>query len=845
MKNSPSILRELSRRVTKNSRGRTAVASLAVILTTLLFTTLFVLAQSMSKNLLQMTFQQSGYTAHASFKSISGEQIQRIAAHPEVESYGTSMVLGVAKNKSLSGRQVEIRYASDQYAQNTFSMPSTGHMPENPGEIALDSIVLERLGIPAQLGQAVTLEWSAGIQSSEVNTSTFTLCGYWEGNTAVYASMAWVSEEFVLDACQNAPSSGEDQILGLRMMQVNLQSDGNIDKTMEKILEDTGLTGLEYGSNLAYSPEMKGIAAQESLPMYLGMALVFVSGYLIIYNVFQISVHTDIQFYGKLKTLGTTNRQLRRLIYSQANLISLIGIPIGLIVGYLLGAGLVPMLIVRKGASPAVSFHPVIFIGSALFAWITVLVSCLRPARIAGKVSPMEALRYTDGGGIKRKQKKRGLREYGASLVQMAWANLGRNRKRTATVVVSLTLGLVLLSCFYAYNASFDINKYLESLALSDFQVDDSTSGSFDGYDPDNKTLTPQLVEQIQNLEGLEDTGLLYTHETTIPLSRQAVENTRNFYEKQDRLQSMEYDTAWTQGYHQAVEEGQCGAEIYGADGLALDAATDLKRLADGAFHLDEFLAGDTILALGPPVESEETMPTFSVGETIELEGRTFTVGAVFRPYGPITSGTGKYGYSVSLVLPSSVFTQLYPEYTPRKVFFNVSDGSREAAAAFLSDYQKNVDSSMPVTSRFQIIEQYQEETRASGIMGNAISVVIAMVGVLNFINSMVTAILSRKKEFAMLQSVGMTKSQVRGLLMMEGLGYTLLSLMSAYLISTLAVGVVIRSMVEGGYTTFRFTLAPLLLCTPFLLAFAVLVPWLCFHNLEKQSVVERLRMAE
>ena len=79
--------------------------------------------------------------------------------------------------------------------------------------------------------------------------------------------------------------------------------------------------------------------------MAICMVLVFASGYLIIYNIFQISVASDIRFYGRLKTLGTTKRQLKKMIYGQANRLSLIGIPIGLVIGYLLGAVLVPVMI--------------------------------------------------------------------------------------------------------------------------------------------------------------------------------------------------------------------------------------------------------------------------------------------------------------------------------------------------------------------------------------------------------------------------------------------------------------------------------------------------------------------
>lgn len=240
----------------------------------------------------------------------------------------------------------------------------------------------------------------------------------------------------------------ESQILGLYMVQVSLADDRNIESTMDRILADTGLTHLEYSVNLAYSPEMGAVAAQENLPMYLGMALVFVAGYLIIYNIFQISVTADVQFYGKLKTLGATTKQIRKLIYGQANRLCILSIPLGLVLGWLLGMVLVPTLMGNWGDSAVVSASPTIFIGSALFAWATVLISCLRPARLAGKVSPIEALRMSDADpGLRRKAKRH---EGTASLPSMAWANLWRNKKRTVTVICSLTLGLVLLSSFYA-----------------------------------------------------------------------------------------------------------------------------------------------------------------------------------------------------------------------------------------------------------------------------------------------------------------------------------------------------------------------------------------------------------
>lgn len=301
-------IQTLNQRTFKQNKGRNLVAVIAILMTAIMFTTLFTLAQSMSKNMVEMTFRQTGYDGQASFKNITAEQFSLIANHPDVAEAGESLVLGLAQNKKLGGRQVEIRWSSDINARHSFAMPTTGTMPTAADEVALDTLVLDRLGIPHQLGETVTLEWRKDLAKDEVTASTFTLCGFWEGNESVYASMAWVSREFADEMIGDCAADGKTSVLGVHTAQVILHSDRNIDATMEDILADTGLTGLKYGVNLAYSSEMNATAAQESIPMYLGMVLVFLAGYLIIYNIFQISVTADIQFYGKLKTLGTTTK---------------------------------------------------------------------------------------------------------------------------------------------------------------------------------------------------------------------------------------------------------------------------------------------------------------------------------------------------------------------------------------------------------------------------------------------------------------------------------------------------------------------------------------------------------
>lgn len=842
----------LSKRMFHTSRGRNLVAVLAILLTTMMFTTLFTLSQSMSQNLIEMTFRQTGYNAEASMRGLSEEQADLIANHPDVEELGRSIVLGLAENRELSGRSVEIRWANAPYAQHSYALPTTGHLPQAADEIALDTLTLDRLGIPHELGAPVTLEWRKDSSDPDAETirADFTLCGFWEGNQSSYSSMAWVSRVYADKMTGGVLSADPNQIFGLYMVQVNLYSDQNIEEAMERVLADTGLSELEYSVNLAYSPEMGAVAAQENLPMYLGMGLVFIAGYLIIYNIFQISVTADVQFYGKLKTLGTTTRQLKKLIYNQANRLCIVGIPAGLILGWLLGTVLVPVLMGSMEGTAVVSASPMIFIGSALFAWATVLISCLRPACLAGKISPIEALRMSDADSGSKKKVKR--HRGSASLSSMAWDNLWRNKKRTVTVICSLTLGLVLLSGFYAKNAAFDIEKYLADLTIADFTLSDSSSEDYlNGYDPHGTTLTGELVSAAESQQGLEAVGHQYSAQIDWQMDEATLQNVAAFY-TEERLADWEsYDPAGAQALRDALSSGRASATLYGLDGIPLDTITQQQYLMEGSFDAAAFASGDYILAVGPSVEPGESypvLPTSPVGSVVELNGRSYTVMAIVYPLNPVTQLAPQQGengkFALSFILPTAVFREQWPDHTLRQLFLNTDDSHIESMQAFLDEYMASTNPGLPVTSRQTMAEQYQTQTRSSAVMGNAVSVVIALVGVLNFINSMVTAIVSRRREFAVMQSVGMTKKQLCRMLVNEGLYYAGLTLLFSYLISAFAVGVVVRAMVEDGFTTFRFTLLPLVACTPVLIFFAVLIPYLCFRNLEKHSIVERLRAA-
>ena len=184
---------------------------------------------------------------------------------------------------------------------------------------------------------------------------------------------------------------------------------------MEQIDKDFGYdwqtrdekNSVRIGVNWGYTSEK---VAENTDPVTLVgivafLILVIFTGYLIIYNIFQISVTNDIHFYGLIKTIGVTPHQLRRIIYIHALLLCAIGIPIGLFIGYFSGITLFPAIISQttlSTESTSISISPLIFVISILFSLLTVLMSCLRPGFIASKISPVEAVKYTDNSNTKK-----------------------------------------------------------------------------------------------------------------------------------------------------------------------------------------------------------------------------------------------------------------------------------------------------------------------------------------------------------------------------------------------------------------------------------------------------------
>lgn len=172
------------------------------------------------------------------------------------------------------------------------------------------------------------------------------------------------------------------------------------------------------------------------------------------------------------------------------------------------------------------------------------------------------------------------------------------------------------------------------------------------------------------------------------------------------------------------------------------------------------------------------------------------------------------------------------------KTIFNVDNEYQLATENWLKNYTTNTDTALDYLSKVTLRQTFDGMINMYRLVGGALCAILALIDILNFINSMMTSILSRYKELAMLQSVGMTGRQVKQMLMIEGIGYSALGLICSLLISIVGSLTVVRMMgAELSYFTWHFTLLPVFLCVIPLVLITAFVPLVCYNKWHRKQL--------
>ena len=865
------------------SRTRNLIAIVAIALTTMLFTSLFTIALSINDGFQQSNFRQVGGFSHGGFKYMTQAQFDELKDDPLIGQWGERRYLGMPREAPFNKAHVEVSFADANEAHWMYCDPVEGSLPqEGTDQAATDTHVLELLGIKPEIGAEFTLTFDV---DGHETTQTFTLCGWWEYDEAIVANHVLIPESRVNEILAEVgvdPDSPDDGMTGRWNLDVMLKSGSrHIERDLNQILENRGYQSetagdnyIDTGVNWGYTgARMSDIVDPMTVMAVAGVILLIVfTGYLIIYNVFQISVAGDIRFYGLLKTIGTTPRQLRRIIRLQALTLSAVGIPIGLVIGWLIGGQLTPVIVARlNGIMPMTSVSPWIFVVSAAFALLTVLISCRKPGRMAARVSPVEAVRYTEGSSEKTRVKGRKARK--VSPFTMAWANLGRSKGKTVVTVLSLSLAVVLLTVTVNFAGGFDMDKYVSNFTASDFIVANAGKFQTSTVFSDEQALPQSAIDAINAQGGITDSGVVYGQ--TFGALEYVTEDW--FRQNKERL----YTPEEMDNLIRLTDRNEAGlladsVQLSGMSPFALDHLTVLEgelsalyetgsRAIAAVYFEDEYgnidrnshwaRLGDTV-TLRYVEESEfydpdtgevwaayEDIPDGAnwVERPVQYRDVDYTVAALVAV--PSALSYRYYG-SDEFILNDQTFVQDSGTDSVMYYAFDTTDEANAAMESFLADYTENVNPELDYESKATYAGEFESMRSMFLLLGGALSFIVGLVGVLNFFNAILTGIIARQRELAVLQAVGMTGRQLRAMLIWEGLLYAL-GAAGLALILTLTLGPVTFQAVEGlfWFFTYHLNLTPFLFIIPLFALLGAGIPVITGHEMAKRTVVERLRM--
>ena len=845
------VIKKLAQKYFYARKSRNVIAVIAIILTSILFTTVFTMGSGLIDTIQDQNIRKAGGDGQAALSAISDDIFNAIKDNELIDriSY-TKSVSYHLHNDGLKKWRAEMWYMDDTALEFSRYEPTTGHRPKLENEIIADTRTLEALGVPAQLGATVSVEYEI---KGQTYITDFVLCGFWKTDSLSSSGSLIVSKDFIESHSDllSYTYPEDNDYSGAVVAYIMFKGKGAIEPKLHQLLEETGYTCDSMGGDREednyvkadVSPAYEGSGVSGNLFMVIavaiGVLLIMMTGYLIIYNIFQISVIQDIQSYGQLKTLGTTGKQIRQLINRQAFRLSCIGIPIGLLVGFFMGRSLVPFLMngteYVADAGVRVSVNPLIFIASAIFALVTVYVSIRKPANIAGSISPVEALRYTECSmpvyGSKKKTKKS---LHDAQIYRMSWANLWRNRKSTVLVIVSMTLSLLLFHTVFTLSSGFDIDKYVGRFLNKDFIISSADYFQYRFEQSDNE-LSESFIEAVKKNAAYEDGGRLY-----------ATQNLEErFYSENDTIQSLNTD-----------EAGNPLISLYGADDFNIRS----MDVVEGKIDWEALKTGKYVLYGMPADEQGEISEdqNVKVGDVIHIfhtmvaeDGRTtqkddsFELTVMAKVRINSNSDTTRQTGTPIFYLPTQHYLPLCENPQLVNFSFNVKENEEPAMEEFVSNYVENVEPAMDYASKQTYVNSFHNLTSLIIMIGGTLSIVIGLIGITNFVNTMLTSIITRKKELAMLQSIGMTGKQLKSMLTCEGLYYAAGTILMSAVFGTLFSLIIVQGITGNiWFFTYRFVIWPLLLIYPVLFVITAIVPFVLYRKITKSSIIERLRAA-
>ena len=782
-----AITKKLAKKSLQSEKRRNLMVVLAVALAAFLICFTGIVATSLT----QMQRNQVVDTYEAVWLGVEENDIETLKGLPEFERVGGYYMLG----EELSEQGYHASYVYNDAEMMEIGRDQMklleGNLPQKANEVVVSEYFLSTYGNNAKIGDTVTLD-TESFHGDYVVTGITDSVNEKEANTcAIILSNAALTEWKGFDPAgyrayvhfKNSDQLGEELITSY----------------CREIAEKYQLPNPSMNNKyFAYASK-----SFDFLPIFGVIVIVLIGGYIVIQSIFRISINDKIRSYGQLRTIGATPKQIKRIVKREGRKLGSIGILIGTVLGVCCG-----FLLFSKGFN-AVSYVVMVSL-TLISSWIMVSISIRKPVKIAAGISPIEAVRFTPVQKDIRSRKK----NIKLNPVSMGIANFKRDRKKTISIVASLSIGGILLMVV----SSIVLVRSPEQIARlyfpdSDYKIylQDLSEEMLVKGNP----LNEELKQEVLSVDGVTD----------IIVARQSLHTSI----KTDANQNSGIcDTLTDQNYamvEAALTEGTM--------------PTDSHSIV---IH-DQIVAYFEDMGVGSTVKFSSMDGKQSIPVTIS---GVFSLSKM-----PVIFGHGRAHTDGSVFFaPKDLFYELYPEITTFDYSWSIVSNPKKAET--VKAELKNIVAEHSNLALDEIDTAIAaEKSQNSAVFGSmqVLSWLVFLFGVINLINTTLSNQMSRKQENSVLRSIGLTQKQLCKMNICEGLCYaffaTLAILIVGFPISIVASREISIATFGGNVVPYKFPVLEMGLFILVLFGMELILSVWTIRRQKKQSLIEQMRAME
>lgn len=792
---SKDMISTMSKSSLKTSRLRNIFVMITIILASSLLTVILMFAAGQNEK----TKRDLSHAQQVGYYNLNEEQVEKLKNDERI-AYQVEVKTGTVSE--MDGFSIIPYYVSELSDKIRIAELESGKLPQEENEIAVQKNMLEKLNVSPEIGSKVTLEFYDG------NTETFVVSGIIKGESTNQFAV-FFSRDYAVNGSglKDSPFEVYAKLYGATEM-----NEEDCKECMYLIGSDAGIERKYVSPSKAFLDTLS-INSQQVLTYGVVGAVILLACVLVIYGVFYLSVIGRIHQFGQLRTIGMTKKQMKKFVSKEGRLLFLKSAPIGILIGIIVGYFIIP---------EGFSIINTLIIVACVFViiYIITMISITKPSKIASNVSPIEAIRYTPQDTMKNKANKKVCRNL--SPIGLGIMNFAKNKKKATITMLSLGLGGILFITAATYMSSFDKADYSRQGYFKDaeFYIQYSESATeleengISGIQA-KSPMNDSLVREIENIDGVEK-----------------VTEVKNFGISYDFPEHSEYNN---DDFILPLNEEQT---------RKID-----KYIESGTADYAKLMTGNYILVADNSNVEEIYGWKFNIGDKITIhyfdgnkmaEREVEVLGTLSHDF-VLDNSSSLEGWFVMPEKP--ILNWLTYDSLNAQILISTDESKTEQIEAEL----EQIVAERPELSLETLAESIEiHNAEADRVFGaiSGLAIFIMMFSILSMMNTLITNIVTRKQELAMLESIGMSKSQIRKMLLGESLLLVIATVGVTLTIGTLCGYFLCNMLYNNGmyYMSFKFP-------TVFTVAYVVvltIVPLIItiasMKSFSKETLVERLR---